>query len=52
MQKPKEQEMIKTTIRVPKELWDKIRIRGIEQGISAGEIVVQSLGDYLKKGGS
>lgn len=50
MGKSKE-EIIKTTIRVPKPLWDKVRIRGIEQGMSAEAIVVTALGEFLKKGG-
>ena len=51
MKKPTD-EIIKTTIRVPKQLWDKVRIRAIEQGTSAEAIVVKSLGEYLKKGGN
>lgn len=44
--------VIKTTIRVPKQLWDKVRIRAIEQDTSAEAIVVKALGEHLKKGGS
>jgi hypothetical protein len=47
-QKP---EIIKTTIRVPKPLWDKIRIHAIEKNTSAEAIVVTALSEHLKKGG-
>ena len=50
MQKPKE-EIVKTSIRVPKQLWDRVRIRAIEQNTSAEAIVVSALGEFLKKGG-
>lgn len=48
MSKP--DEIIKTTIRVPKTLWDRVRIRAIEDGSSAEAIVVKALGEHLKKG--
>jgi hypothetical protein len=51
MQKPKEG-IIKTTIRVPKQLWDKVRIFSIEQNTSAEALVVKALTELLKKGGN
>jgi hypothetical protein len=51
MSKPKE-EIIKTTIRVPKQLWDKVRIRAIEQNTSAEAMVIKALSEHLKKGGN
>ncbi len=45
-------EIIKTTIRVPKALWDKVRIRAIHEGSSAEAIVISALGEYLRKGGN
>jgi hypothetical protein len=44
--------IIKTTIRVPKQLWDKVRIRAIEQGTSAEAMVVKALTEHLKRGGN
>lgn len=52
MQKPKAEEIIKTTIRVPKQLWDKVRIRAIEQNTSAEALVVKALGELLRRGGN
>jgi len=49
MPKPKD-EIVKTTIRVPKPLWDKVRIRGIEQSVSAESLVVLALERMLKGG--
>jgi len=51
MQKSKE-EIIKTTIRVPRQLWDKVRIRAIEQSTSAEAMVIKALTELLKKGGN
>jgi hypothetical protein len=51
MAKPKE-EIVKTTIRVPKPLWDKIRIRAIEESTSAEALVIVALEGYLNKKGS
>ena len=47
MKKPKE-ENTKTTIRVPKQMWDKVRIRAIQESISAEALVVRALTQYLK----
>ena len=49
MAKPKEP-IIKTTIRCPKPLWDKVRIRAIEESTSAEVLVVRALALYLKGG--
>ena len=43
--------IIKTTIRVPKQLWDQVRIRAIEQSTTAEAFVVKALGESLRKGG-
>ena len=51
MAKPKE-EIVRTTIRVPKALWDRVRIAAIKQNTSAEALVVKALGDQLKKGGN
>jgi len=45
-------EIIRTTIRVPKPLWAKVRISAIEQNTSAEAFVVKALTKLLKKGGN
>jgi hypothetical protein len=44
----KKLEIIKTTIRVPKPLWDDVRIEAIKQGTSAEDLVVRALCEHLK----
>jgi hypothetical protein len=48
-EKPKE-EILKTTLRVPRPLWEKVRHRAIDEGIGAGELVLRALYEYVKKG--
>jgi len=45
-------EVIKTTIRCPKQLWQRVQHLAIDLGVSAESIVVKALGEYLKKGGN
>ena len=45
-------EIIRTTIRVPRSLWNQVRISAIEQNTSAEAFVVKALKKLLKKGGS
>ena len=49
MKKSKEQ-IVKTTIRVPKSVWDAVRIQAIKQNISAEKFVVEALTRHLKGG--
>lgn len=42
--------IIKTTIRVSKTLWDRVRIRAIKENSSAEAIVASALREYLNKG--
>lgn len=44
-------EIIKTTIRVPKPLWQSVQHLAIDDGVSAESIVAKALVEYLKKGG-
>jgi hypothetical protein len=50
--KPKPKETIATTVRVPRELWDKVQHRAVDEGIGTGELIIRLLGEYLKKGGN
>jgi hypothetical protein len=50
--KPAKPDIVKTTIRVPKSLWDKVRHRAIDLNISAEALVIEALGDFVKKGGN
>lgn len=48
----------KTSLNIPPELWMRARKRAIDEGISAGELVMRALENYLrtpipkKKGGT
>lgn len=46
----KEQEIVRTTIRVPRELWDKAKIRAVKERVSLQEMVIVALEAYLKGG--
>jgi hypothetical protein len=48
--KPVKSDIVKTTIRVPKALWDKVRHRAIDLDISAEAVVIQALSDFVKGG--
>lgn len=49
--KPKQEEVkvVKTTIRVPRALWDAVRRRAIDERSSAQEIIDRALRAYLKR---
>ena len=42
----------RTTLRLPEALWKAAKIRAIELGVDAQDLVVQALAAYLKKGGA
>ena len=48
---PKEK-MTRTSLRLPESLWKAARIKSIEDGIDAQEIVARALAAYLRKGGA
>jgi hypothetical protein len=48
--KPAKEPITKTTIRCPKALWDRVRIRAIQENISAEALAVRALAQYLKGG--
>jgi len=51
-QKPMKEKRQRTTLRLPEALWKAAKIRAIELGIDAQDLVVQALAAYLKKGGA
>ena len=49
-QKKPAPDMVKTTIRVKRELWNAVLHRSIDQNLSSQEIVERALESYLKRG--
>ena len=47
-----EGEIVKTTIRMPRPLWDKLRHRAVDEDTDLQTLVARALAEYLKKGGS
>ncbi len=43
--------IVRTTIRVPRSLWDAVRHRAIDEGSDAQELVIRALQQYLKQKG-
>ncbi len=44
--------IVKTTIRMPRKLWNRVRTRAIEEQRDAQDLVVAALKEYMsKKGG-
>ena len=48
----REEETVKTSLRLPDDLWKAARIKAIEQGLDAQDIVAEALRQYLRKGGA
>ena len=46
----KNEEIIRTTIRVPQGLWDSARHKAIDENISLQELVCKALAKYVGKG--
>lgn len=45
-------DLIKTTLRVPVSLWREVRVKAINEGITAQDAVIRALEIYVgKKGG-
>lgn len=42
-------ELVATTIKLTKEVWEAAKIRAIREGITLAEIVERSLREYLEK---
>jgi hypothetical protein len=50
--KQTEPKLMKTSMRLPVDLWTETRIRAIKEGRDAQDLVAEALAAYLKKGGS
>jgi hypothetical protein len=48
--KQPKQELVITTIRVPRTFWGKVRTRAFEEGLGTGALIIKALGEYLKRG--
>jgi hypothetical protein len=46
--KPKE-EVIATTVRVPKTFWLKVQHCAVDEGLGTGELILKALAEYLKR---
>jgi hypothetical protein len=46
-----DEEIVRTTIRVPRSLWDAVRHRAIDDNSDAQELVIRALQQYLKQKG-
>jgi hypothetical protein len=49
--KATDEEIVRTTIRVPRSLWDAVRHRAIDDNSDAQELVIRALQRYLKQKG-
>jgi predicted HicB family RNase H-like nuclease len=49
MSKTEDEQMIRTTIRVPQSLWDAARHRAIDEKISLQDLVIRALVKYVGK---
>jgi hypothetical protein len=52
---PKEKPMVKrvkTSLSLPEELWKSARIRALQDGMDAQDLVARALEAYLRKGGA
>ena len=43
--------MVKTSLKLPENLWKRVRIRAIETNMEAQQIVALALEQFMKKGG-
>jgi hypothetical protein len=43
-------EMTKTTLRLPKKLWHALRVKALNEGKTAQDIVIEALQTHMKKG--
>jgi hypothetical protein len=46
-----DEEIVRTTVRVPRSLWDAVRHRAIDDNSDAQELVIRALQQYLKQKG-
>ena len=45
-----DREIVKTTIRMPRALWDKLRHRAVDENTDLQTLVARALAEYLKGG--
>lgn len=45
-----EQKSVKTSLRLPDDLWKKARIEAIRRGVDAQDVVSEALEQYFRKG--
>ena len=48
---PQQGEIVRTTLRVPRPLWDSLKHRAIEERMSLQDLVNRALEEYVKRGG-
>ena len=46
------EDLVKTTLRLPRKLWRDARVRALDEGTGFQELVTRALESYLKKGGA
>ena len=46
-----QEEIVRTTIRVPRKLWDAAKHRAIEERLPLQDVVIKALESYVRKGG-
>jgi predicted DNA binding CopG/RHH family protein len=44
-------DIVRTTIRVPRRLWEAAKHRAIEERLPLQDLVIKALQNYVKKGG-
>jgi len=49
--KPKE-EIVRTTLRMPRPLWERVQHRAIDENKGISELILQAVTEYLKRGES
>jgi len=49
--KQDKEEIVRTTLRVPRDLWERAKHAAIKERVSLQEMFNQALAEYLKKGG-
>jgi predicted DNA binding CopG/RHH family protein len=47
----KEQEFVKTSLRLPRDLWKAAHVRAMDEGTDLQTIISKALEAYLRKGG-
>ena len=48
----KEEDMVKTSLKLPRRLWRQAHIRALDDGTQLQVVVTRALAAYLKRGGA